>query len=156
MNTTNAENQKNLSLIPPIARIRKSAAEEIWVSLVEWMGKKRIDLRIHFRGENGPQPTQKGVSLSLDSYEALREAIDTLEGFVDESEPLEPLRISKNRREEVRISIDEYKGRKFVSIRVFYSDKDGEFRPTRKGITFPPSHLAEMQKAINAISRVKT
>ncbi|MEK7764129.1 MAG: transcriptional coactivator p15/PC4 family protein [Nitrospirota bacterium] len=139
---------------PPIARLRKSALEEIWVSLTEWSGSKRIDIRIYFRGENGPQPTQKGISLPLSSYEPLWESIVAVEEGIDEEEPFTPLRIPKNKTEEVRISLDEFKGHRFINMRVFYSDKEGEMHPTRKGITFPPSLLSEFKKALDAIRRL--
>jgi hypothetical protein len=138
----------------PIARIRKSVQEEIWVSLVDWKGTKRIDIRIYFRGENGPQPTQKGISLPLSSYEPLWESLMAVEEGLDEAEPFLPLRISKNKTEEVRISLDEFKGHRFLNMRIFYLDKEGEMHPTRKGITFPPSLLTELKKALDAIRRL--
>ena len=44
--------------------------------------------------------------------------------------------IPKNRREEVRIGLNEYKGVEYIDIRSFFLAPDG-FRPSRRGITLP-------------------
>ncbi|AEX86495.1 Transcriptional Coactivator p15 (PC4) (plasmid) [Marinitoga piezophila KA3] len=41
----------------------------------------------------------------------------------------------KNTREKVRIFIEEYAGKQLLHIRVFYQDLDGEWKPTKKGIS---------------------
>lgn len=44
--------------------------------------------------------------------------------------------VVKNDRERIRISIEEYRGNRFCDVRVFFEDAQGEWKPTRKGITF--------------------
>jgi uncharacterized protein YjhX (UPF0386 family) len=52
--------------------------------------------------------------------------------------------IQKNSREIIRISESEYEGHKFIDCRVYFMDKfkdksgneSGEWRPTKKGISF--------------------
>ena len=41
----------------------------------------------------------------------------------------------KNSIEEVRISLTSFKGQEYLDVRVFYRADDGEFRPTKKGVT---------------------
>ncbi len=51
--------------------------------------------------------------------------------------------------EEVRISLSHYKGARYVDLRIFYiSKEDGEFKPTRKGITLNLDLLSELEKGI--------
>jgi len=47
-------------------------------------------------------------------------------------------KIEKNSREEIQIKKVEKKGKKYVDMRVFWYDSNGdEFRPSQKGITIP-------------------
>src|SRR5262245_3833435 len=39
------------------------------------------------------------------------------------------------RREEVRVVADEFCGQRFGTIRVWFRDEDGVYRPTRRGVT---------------------
>jgi len=41
----------------------------------------------------------------------------------------------KNTREKIRVYINEYAGKQLLHIRVFYQDLDGEWKPTKKGIS---------------------
>ena len=41
----------------------------------------------------------------------------------------------KNATEVVRISLTEFRGRQLVDVRVYYTDDEGAYRPTRKGIS---------------------
>ena len=43
--------------------------------------------------------------------------------------------IKKNKTEIIRIKLSEFKGKEFVDCRIFY-EKDGEYHPTKKGISF--------------------
>ena len=55
----------------------------------------------------------------------------------------------KNSREEVRVSIDEYMGKKLVNIRVFYkSEKGGEWLPGKQGVAVSIDRYRELAEAI--------
>ncbi len=58
---------------------------------------------------------------------------------------------------EVRVSVQEYKGRRVVDVRVWYRPRQGiEYVPTRKGITIDADKLPELMAAMTeaaAISR---
>ena len=45
--------------------------------------------------------------------------------------------IQKNKREIIRISDGEYEGHQFIDLRIWYDD-NGEYKPTKKGISFNP------------------
>ena len=55
----------------------------------------------------------------------------------------------KNKFEEIRVQIKEFKGYDLVDIRVFAGTKEGEEKvPTGKGISINVSHFLELKKAI--------
>ena len=58
--------------------------------------------------------------------------------------------IEKNSRESIVISETEYKGNKYVDVRVFYKDTDGSLKPTRKGVSLRPEKVAELVAALSA------
>ena len=55
--------------------------------------------------------------------------------------------IQKNSREIIRIGESEYEGHKFVDCRIYYDD-NGEWRPTKKGISFSHKIAQEVVEAI--------
>ena len=58
--------------------------------------------------------------------------------------------IEKNSRESIVVSEIEYKGSKYVDVRVFYKDTDGSLKPTRKGVSLRPEKIAELVTALAA------
>jgi hypothetical protein len=47
--------------------------------------------------------------------------------------------------EQLRISLDEYEGKRYVSARIWYRDAAaGEYRPTKKGITIRARELPDV------------
>ena len=50
--------------------------------------------------------------------------------------------IERNERERVQISVNEYKGKSYLDLRIFYTTDGGDtWRPTQKGVTIAPEHL---------------
>lgn len=61
----------------------------------------------------------------------------------------------KNKFEEIRVQIKEYKGYDLVDIRVYTSLKDSEEKiPTGKGLSVNVSHFDELKKAILEAEKV--
>ena len=58
--------------------------------------------------------------------------------------------IEKNSRESIVFSEIEYKGNKYIDVRVFYKDTDGSLKPTRKGVSVRPEKVAELVAALSA------
>lgn len=52
--------------------------------------------------------------------------------------------IERNPTEVVRVSVSEYKGRKYVDIRIYFKNTEGEWAPTKKGVTVQPDRVEEM------------
>ncbi len=58
----------------------------------------------------------------------------------------------RNANEEVRITTRRYQEKDYLDIRVFFqSSKDGEFKPTRKGITVGLEFASEFDTALERI-----
>ena len=60
--------------------------------------------------------------------------------------------IAKNSREEIRLSLDDFKGQQLVNLRVWFTAEDGTMRPGRQGIAFRlellPAVLAALGKTL--------
>lgn len=56
--------------------------------------------------------------------------------------------IDKGKGEVIRVEISEYKGKKYLNLRVWYTDKEGELKPTQKGIAVAPELYEELKEAV--------
>jgi hypothetical protein len=76
---------------------------------------------------------------------------------IAENEPIEIHKMSRDRRGNALVfSLKSYEGRAFFDLRTYYTDQDGIFKPTAKGITASPSKLPEIFKAIvKAVDRAR-
>ena len=55
----------------------------------------------------------------------------------------------KNSREEVRVAIEEFGGRKIINIRVFYRDEaSGEMRPGKQGLALSLDRYRDLAAAV--------
>ena len=53
--------------------------------------------------------------------------------------------IKKNKTQKIIVSTDEYKGHKYIDLRVHYEDeKSGDYKPTKKGIAVNPKILPDV------------
>ena len=52
--------------------------------------------------------------------------------------------IERNDTERLRIEASNYKGSDFISVRIYYLADNGEWRPTKKGITVKPDKIDEL------------
>ncbi|GIX49138.1 MAG: hypothetical protein KatS3mg131_3349 [Candidatus Tectimicrobiota bacterium] len=59
----------------------------------------------------------------------------------------------KNATEVVRVSLTEYRGHKLLDIRVYYSDDEGQYRPTRKGVSLAVGLYPELKKALLSLEK---
>ena len=60
----------------------------------------------------------------------------------------------KNATEVVRVSLTEYRGRKLVDIRVYYSDSEGQYRPTKKGVSLSVDVYPDFKRAMLALEKI--
>ena len=59
--------------------------------------------------------------------------------------------IRKNKTEVIRISLKEYQGHKLIDLRVWYEDENGEYKPTKKGISFNRNFAVNVANAITEV-----
>lgn len=57
----------------------------------------------------------------------------------------------KSRGETINVYLHEYAGRKYLHIREWYLDKDGEEKPTKKGVAIPIEKVAELRNALDEL-----
>ena len=54
----------------------------------------------------------------------------------------------KNSKEEIRVSIDDFRGTKLINIRVFYRSATGEWLPGKQGIAMKADVYRDLASAI--------
>ncbi|CDC19419.1 MAG: transcriptional coactivator p15/PC4 family protein [Candidatus Gastranaerophilaceae bacterium] len=61
-----------------IATVPRSATEQLQISINEYKGKSYLDMRIYYTTDDGLNwlPTKKGVTVSPENMELLKDAID--------------------------------------------------------------------------------
>jgi predicted phosphoadenosine phosphosulfate sulfurtransferase len=59
----------------------------------------------------------------------------------------------KNATEVVRVSLTEFRGHKLIDMRVYYSDDEGQYRPTKKGVSLSVSLYTDFKQAIQALEK---
>ena len=70
---------------------------------------------------------------------------------------MEPIVISefqKNKMEEFKLSLTEYQGHNLLDFRIYFKDKQGESKPTKKGITLNVKFFPELKEAIMAAEKI--
>jgi hypothetical protein len=56
--------------------------------------------------------------------------------------------IERGETEVLRISTEEYKGRKYLDLRIYFENNDGEWKPTKKGVTVQPERLDDFLELV--------
>ncbi len=52
--------------------------------------------------------------------------------------------IQKNATEIIRISKESFKNKDYIDIRIYFQNDEGEWKPTKKGVTFAPDKIDEV------------
>jgi hypothetical protein len=53
---------------------------------------------------------------------------------------------------EIRVHLEEFRGKTLLHIRYYFQDKNGELMPTKKGVTFTPDQLDNL---LNLVTEAK-
>jgi len=70
---------------------------------------------------------------------------------------MEPIVISefqKNKMEEFKLSLTEYQGHNLLDFRIYFKDKQGESKPSKKGITLNVKFFPELKEAIMSAEKI--
>jgi hypothetical protein len=60
----------------------------------------------------------------------------------------------KNATEVVRVTLSEYRGHKLFDVRVYYSDDEGQYKPTRKGVSLSVNLYTDFKRAMVALEKM--
>jgi hypothetical protein len=63
------------------------------------------------------------------------------------------LDLQKGPRERLRIVHTNYKGRSYIDLRIWYVDTDGEYKPSARGVSIRPEHLAQVVQGLMLAAR---
>ncbi len=59
--------------------------------------------------------------------------------------------IPRNATEQLQISINSYKEKQYLDLRIYYTTDDGmNWLPTKKGVTVSPDNLLTLKEAVEA------
>ena len=64
---------------------------------------------------------------------------------------MDPIVISefqKNKMEDFKLSLTEYQGHNLLDFRIYFKDKQGDSKPTKKGVTVNVKLFPELKKAV--------
>ena len=61
--------------------------------------------------------------------------------------------LAKNRTEELRVTVDEFKGHRLLNLRVWFEAEDGTLRPGKQGVAVRLEMAAELARAIGAAAQ---
>ena len=141
------------------ANFLKSASEMVFIGANQWQGKWRCFIRIYYPGPDDGQdwlPTKKGISLELDHFSVLKEALLALGKDLETEREIAV--ISQRADLEIRISLGNFKKIKLIDIRT-YVQLDGEFRPTQKGISLKTAFFPQLwdgiEKLVDLVSDIR-
>ncbi len=70
------------------------------------------------------------------------------------SEPVAEM--EKGPNEKIFFSLSEYTGKKYADIRIYFEDDEGEWTPTKKGITLSLDRVAEFKDNVEALEKFLT
>lgn len=59
----------------------------------------------------------------------------------------------KNATEVVRVSLTEFRGHKLIDFRVYYSDDEGQYKPTKKGISISVALYNDFKKGLLTLEK---
>jgi hypothetical protein len=64
----------------------------------------------------------------------------------DSSQPI--VQFEKNSKEEVRVSIDDFRGRKIINFRVYYRSDAGQWLPGKQGLALAVDRYRDLADAV--------
>ncbi len=70
------------------------------------------------------------------------------------SEPVAEM--EKGPTEKIFFSLSEYKGKHYADIRIYFENDEGEWKPTRKGLTISVDRFAEFKEHVGTLEEFLT
>jgi len=140
--------QSDMSRDAPIARIRKSAVSEVWVTVGEFEGKVACHIREYFHPADKPEwlPTKKGVSIPPD---LIGPAVDAVDEMCGRNSVGEVAALARGKKVKLSFGIQEFNKHIYSEIRVYYggTTENNDWKPG-KGVTLPLAMLGQLAEAL--------
>lgn len=73
--------------------------------------------------------------------------------LLDSDDPRQPICIRRGANVEIRLRLREHRGREFIDVRSFFANDDGEWLPSRRGVTIPPALWGSFFDAVVELDR---
>lgn len=131
----------------------KSSSEIVVGSIEPYKGKLYAHIRIFvpsiIEGEELVR-TQKGISISIDKFPQIAEAVSKIGDIAGRNVTV--ARIPKWKKEEIRISLSEFRGNLYINMRNYYVDKEGDWKPTIKGVSIRVELLPQLEELVRQMS----
>jgi len=118
----------------------------IIVSISDFRGESRLDVRHHYEGDDGElHPTKKGINMPALYVPALLIALEA--AHPPKGDGPARVQVKVDVREPIFVSVDLYRKELRLDVRHFYDDH-GDLRPGFKGMNMP---WAEREKLLEAL-----
>lgn len=62
--------------------------------------------------------------------------------------------IDRGGKTRIVLKLSDFRGKKYLDIRKWYEDDEGEWKPTRKGLTLPLENVPELVKELQRFAKV--
>ena len=130
-----------------ISKIRKNAANEIWVALKKFKGSELCDIREYFLPDASPNwlPTKKGISFPRAD---LAEVVDAAEKLASSNEVGTVAEIVRGTRTKACFAVREFNKHIYAEIRVYFQEEGNDAWKPGKGVTLPLSKVAPVVEAL--------
>jgi hypothetical protein len=124
------------------------------ISLVSYKNQPRIDIREFYHDFTGQsKPSQKGVSLSIDSFLKLNTFLSIIDSSqlndfqLNDFQLNDFLLLDHNKR----VSLVSFKNKLRIDIREFYIDSNGLSKPTKKGVSISFDYFDNLKNSSSLI-----
>ena len=71
-----------------------------------------------------------------------------MDASIESNNDLVVAQFEKNKKEEVRVSVGTFHGRRIINVRVFYKDDDGTWKPGKQGLALAVDRYKDLAGAI--------
>ena len=131
-----------------IDKIKKNATTEVWVSIEEYQGQLRVDVRQRFYSPDKAVwlRTQKGVTIPP---ELLGEAVDAAEALAKRDMVGVVAELDRGKKVKLRFAIAAFEKHVYGDLRIYYvKDANSEDWKPGKGVTLPLAVLGRLAEAL--------
>ena len=118
-----------------VAKIKKNNSAEIWVCLREYLSTQYVDIREHFFSNDDQDwhPTKKGIMVPRNLLSQVTDGVLALEDAKDIGTVAT---VEKSDVDEIQTGVREFQRSRYGEVRVWYLVRNGERKPSKKGVTF--------------------